>query len=249
MVSLQSQPHRGEVPRYIARMDSPSPSTARADRLKKARERAGHKSARAAALIHNWPESTYRAHEGATRNFGLEDAMRYAAAFEVNAAWIWNGEERLKPVGSKKILPNVTGRRDIVSYPTKRINVLGRAAGSATGELIMSGEIVDTVACPPGLEDVPDAYAVYVLGDSMEPRYFAGETVFVHPTKPYRKGHFVVVQVRADDDETPHGYVKQFVALTPTRLVLRQFSPDEEIEFERDRVISIHRIVGTADGG
>lgn len=50
-------------------------------RLKAARAAAGYRSARDAALQNEWPESTYRAHEGGTRTIGQDDAERYAARF------------------------------------------------------------------------------------------------------------------------------------------------------------------------
>jgi phage repressor protein C with HTH and peptisase S24 domain len=115
------------------------------------------------------------------------------------------------------------------------------------GEFVMNGQVVDTVECPPALDAVPDAYAVYVVGDSMEPRYYAGEIVYVHPNKPYKRGDFVVVQINVDGEEAPHGFIKQFVSLSPTTLTLCQFNPKKEIEFPRKKVVSIHRIVGVME--
>lgn len=215
----------------------------RRERLIRARERAGFDSARAAAVRHGWPESTYRAHESGMRNFGLEDAERYGAAFGVPGRWIWEGGP--EPHRELKHLPNVEPRRHIVTSPTRRLKVLGRAGASESGWLIMTSQTVDTVPCPPDLEDVPDAYAVFIVGDSMEPRFSAGEVVYVHPHRPYRRGHYVLVQIESANSH-PHGFVKQFVTLTPTTLCVRQLNPDEEIEFPRKHVVSIHRIVGSS---
>ena len=94
------------------------------------------------------------------------------------------------------------------------------------------------------LASVNNAYAVFVSGDSMEPRYLPGETVYVHPGKPVRKGHFVVVQIAGDtDDAPPRGFVKKFVGWIGSRLVLEQYNPPGEIEFDKADVISVHRIV------
>lgn len=51
------------------------------ERLQRARKAAGYRSAREAALENNWPESSYRTHEGGTRTIGLDDAERYARRF------------------------------------------------------------------------------------------------------------------------------------------------------------------------
>jgi hypothetical protein len=50
-------------------------------RLRNAREAAGYRSARDAALQNEWPESSYRAHENGTRTIGQDDAERYASRF------------------------------------------------------------------------------------------------------------------------------------------------------------------------
>lgn len=55
---------------------------AQGKRLRAFREAAGYRSARAAALDNDWPESTYRAHESGTRTIGQDDAERYANRFK-----------------------------------------------------------------------------------------------------------------------------------------------------------------------
>jgi phage repressor protein C with HTH and peptisase S24 domain len=230
-------------------MDANDPSFDRRRRLVDARKQAGFKSARAAAVVHRWPESTYRAHETGTRNFGLEEALKYGEAFEVDGNWIFNGRATAKRASgsSQSPLPNASLRREMIRGSNRRLHVLGSASGGALGEFVMNGQIVDTVECPPVLDAVPDAYAVYVVGDSMEPRYYAGELVYVHPNKPYKRGDFVVVQVNVDGEDAPHGFIKQFVSLSPTTLTLCQFNPKKEIEFLRKKVVSIHRIVGAME--
>jgi hypothetical protein len=52
-------------------------------RLRQCRLAAGFESARAAALAHQWPESTYSAHERGTRTIGQDDAEKYARRFSV----------------------------------------------------------------------------------------------------------------------------------------------------------------------
>lgn len=68
-------------------------------RLRKARESVGYRSARSAAIDNDWPESTYRSHEGGTRTIGQDDAETYAKRFRlrggsINACDILFGDER-----------------------------------------------------------------------------------------------------------------------------------------------------------
>lgn len=127
----------------------------------------------------------------------------------------------------------------------ERIKVLGQAVGGSDGRFLFNGETMAEIFAPSQLWGVRNAYAVYVSGDSMEPRYFAGETVYVNPHMPARQGDFVVVQVVEDAEELPSGYIKQFVSMTGDKLRLRQFNPAKDMTFDRARVMSVHKIVGS----
>lgn len=123
------------------------------------------------------------------------------------------------------------------------IPVYGHALGGRDGEFVLSGNQVSEVLAPPVLSHVPDAYAVYVVGESMEPRYFAGETVFVNPRLPISRGAFVVAQISKGGDDNPHAYVKRFLSQDARRLRLEQYNPKKTLEFAMSVVVAVHRIV------
>ena len=56
------------------------------------------------------------------------------------------------------------------------------------GWSLWNGDMIDIVPPPASLAGVPNAYAVYVVGASMEPRYYQGELVMIHPGKPVTAG-------------------------------------------------------------
>lgn len=58
------------------------------DRLRAARIKAKFKSASAAARRYGWVASTYSSHENGQTEVPTEDAIKYAKAFKVSAAWI-----------------------------------------------------------------------------------------------------------------------------------------------------------------
>jgi len=138
----------------------------------------------------------------------------------------------------------IIGPVDLIG-PGERIPVLGQAVGGSDGRFLFNGETMAEIFAPSQLWGVRNAYAVYVSGDSMEPRYFAGETIYVNPHMPARQGDFVVVQIIEDPEEPPTGYVKQFVSMTGDKLRLRQFNPAKDMTFDRARVMSVHKIVGS----
>ncbi len=133
------------------------------------------------------------------------------------------------------------------SLPRRRLPVYGLAAGGDDGRFILNGQRIADVLCPPALDAVPNAYAVYIHGTSMEPRYYAGETAWVHPHLPVRSGDFVIVQIAGGEDEPPVGFVKRFVSMNAREIVLEQFNPpeghDRLMRFPADRVQSVHKIL------
>lgn len=60
----------------------------RAERLRKARERAGFESAAEATRRFGWSEPAYRHHENGTRSYGPDAAKKYGRAFKVKAGWL-----------------------------------------------------------------------------------------------------------------------------------------------------------------
>lgn len=125
-----------------------------------------------------------------------------------------------------------------------RIPVRGQAMGGKDGALIFNvDQNLGDVLAPPALVDVPDAYAVYVIGDSMLERFRHGEVVFVHPYMPVRKDDDCVVQISGAEGDPAMGYVKRFVSLDDNRLKLLQLNPRKILVFPKKRVMAVHRIV------
>ena len=93
-----------------------------------------------------------------------------------------------------------------------------------------------------------NAYAVYVVGSSMEPRYYPGELVLVHPGKPVTVGAFVLVQRKPKHDgDPPLAVIKRLVKRTATSITLEQFNPARSFDIRNDDIVSIHRVVGSGE--
>lgn len=149
--------------------------------------------------------------------------------------------------GSPLIRASGRGGFEVVRHASsyKKIPVMGRVAGSPVGDgHLIIGDAVDRTDCPPWLEDAQDAYALFVVGESMIPRFYPGELIYVHPNRQPRRDDFVVAQIRQPGGGDVFGYVKQFVRMDGKSLVLRQFYPKiEELEFPADSVDAIHKII------
>jgi phage repressor protein C with HTH and peptisase S24 domain len=127
------------------------------------------------------------------------------------------------------------------------IPVYGTAEGGADGVVDWNGEVIELVPRPPFLADVKDAYALYVVGESMVPRYNPGELIYVHPKRPVSPGGYGVFQIRVEGHTAPRALIKQLVRRTSHTIVLAQFNPKKELEIKASSLIAMHRIVGSGE--
>jgi hypothetical protein len=95
--------------------------------LKIARQLAGFKSARAAALAYSWPESAYAAHEAGTRWPSAEQMARYMETFAVDPA-------RLRQAESFGVPPAVAKTQE-KRRRARRLVLARQLAGFATAKL------------------------------------------------------------------------------------------------------------------
>jgi len=141
--------------------------------------------------------------------------------------------------------PTMPGRTEM----PRDVPVYGTVAGAVTGAMQLDHEnIVDHVRRPPGIAGAKDVYGLYVVGDSMEPRYFEGDLIYVHPGRPVRVGDFVVVQTQSHDHEPPQAYVKRLLRRSSKSVVLGWLNPvDVKTEIPLKFIVSIHRVLTTND--
>lgn len=112
----------------------------------------------------------------------------------------------------------------------------------------MNGDVVDYVRRPPKLFGRRDVFSVYVQGTSMEPRFFSGELLYLEMNRPPHNGDFVVIELKpTEDDPTRAAYLKRLVGVTPTKIKLHQYKPDEQIEIDRRKVLRMFRVMTTMD--
>jgi phage repressor protein C with HTH and peptisase S24 domain len=150
-------------------------------------------------------------------------------------------------MANRRIPPGVAANIRAINYAAmQRTPILGRASAGEPERLAMMHTEYDTIPTPPELAGVEGAYAVYVYGDSVSPRFNAGDLLLVHPHKPVQRGDFCVVQIGSGDDYC--GYVKRFVSMDADRLVLHQLNPESDISFPVSDVSAVHKVVGARFG-
>jgi phage repressor protein C with HTH and peptisase S24 domain len=131
-----------------------------------------------------------------------------------------------------------------------RVPLRGLAMGGKDGALVFStSDDMGDVLAPPILFNVPNAYAVYVVGDSMLERFKDGWVVYVHPHRRVVKGDDCVIQLETREGGDRTGFIKEFVSRDDKFLKVRQLNPVKLIKFRNDQVVSVHKIVMSGPAG
>lgn len=124
------------------------------------------------------------------------------------------------------------------------VPVMGTAAGShLKGAFQLSTDPVDWVRRPQALFNAKDVYALFVEGNSMEPQYFPGDLIFVHPHRPPRVGDPVIVQSRNGSEDMMEATIGILHKRTAETLIIRKHNPAAEVILKRVHIVSTHKVL------
>ncbi|MDP9195192.1 MAG: hypothetical protein M3O22_00210 [Pseudomonadota bacterium] len=122
--------------------------------------------------------------------------------------------------------------------------VCGTAMGGSEGDFRFNGEIIEYIGRPPGLATVKDAFAVYVVGDSMIPAYRPGDIIYVTPGRAPIQGDDVIIELKGSvGGELGGCFLKQFVRKTDGRVSCKQHNPSKDVHFELGQIKAVHRVM------
>ncbi len=126
--------------------------------------------------------------------------------------------------------------------PGKSASMPVRAAarGGVDQEMFLEDGPIDWIVRPDYLKNARDPYAMYVVGESMMPRFRPAQLLHVNPHKPPAPGAGVVVVKR-----NKAVLVKEFVRRGPEAVVLREYNPaDREFAVPLEELDTLHTVVG-----
>lgn len=202
-------------------------------------ERAGASQADLARHLRLAPSAVSRMLKGERQMKQLE-TVQIAAFLGVSPEEVLHHavEAAVQPPSAE--MPRPSRGRPPSASSGDRIPIRGSGRGGTAQEMFLDDGLGYT-ARPANLNGVREAYAIYMVGDSMEPRYEQGWLLHINPFKPPKRGRDVVVL-----KENNAVLIKQFVGWEGNNLVLRQFNPPEMLRIPRDEVRECHLIVGAA---
>jgi hypothetical protein len=122
--------------------------------------------------------------------------------------------------------------------------VAGSVRGDGDGFVFNTTAPTEFVERPANLRGVFNAFALYMDGDSMEPRYYAGELLYVNPNRPPTRHCFVAVELM-----NGHGLIRQFLRRSESDLVLHQLNPAKDLHVRTAEVKRVCRITGAVEAG
>jgi len=124
----------------------------------------------------------------------------------------------------------------------KDLPIHGRAQGGEEGNLVLEESPIDWTYRPADLQGVHGAFAVFLTGNSMVPKYKNQDLAYIHPHQAPRRGRFVLIET------TEHGgFIKQFEGWDGDTLVVRQFNPLKKLQFQRSEIRSLMVVIGSLD--
>ena len=211
--------------------------------------RAGASQADLARHLRLAPSAISRMLKG-DRQIKLLEAAQIAAFLELSPEEVMRragGDGRQGPPAepARRGRPRGSGSGMLTaSRGPEPIPIRSAARGGVDQAMFLQDGPIGYTPRPANLDGVRGAYAIYMVGDSMEPRYEQGWLLHVNPFKPATRGRDVVVY-----KQNQAVLIKQFVGWERDTLLLRQLNPAEEIRVPREEVLECHLVVGVDQEG
>lgn len=132
-----------------------------------------------------------------------------------------------------------------VAERDRLIPVRSAARGGNEQEMFLEDGPIDHRPCPGFVAHVRDAYAIYVIGDSMVPMYRPGQLLYINPHKPPTPGRGIVVTKTSSAV-----MIKELVRQTSFGLVVREYQPKaREFTIAQSEIRHAHAVVGAEEPG
>lgn len=158
---------------------------------------------------------------------------------------IQNERQKLQKNLSARVA-EIAENKEIYVRVLQHVPVMGIvfAGPSHSGEFYFNGEVADYVERPKGLMYARNAYCVYVVTDSMYPKFEPNELIYVNPDRPAVPNDYVVIEMRPQiDGQAGPGYLKRLVRRGSQAVTVEQFNPASTFELETEEIKAIHRVV------
>ncbi|MRI56389.1 LexA family transcriptional regulator [Methylobacterium sp. DB1607] len=127
----------------------------------------------------------------------------------------------------------------------RNVPVYGTGSGGDGGDFTLNGQIIDHAPRPPGIANRRDVYVVYLVGDSVSPKYEDGDPIYIDPHRRPQPRDYVFVELRGEHEgEAGQAFVKRLVRRGGGKLFLEQHRPEKQLEpIDETDVVRVHRVI------
>lgn len=141
--------------------------------------------------------------------------------------------------------PPVEGSRPLPKFFSRdhTMPVYASAEGSQhTGSLVIDSSPFEFLPRPYILENVPEAFAVLIEGDSMFPAYEPGDKVWVNPKLGYRRDMDGIFYANVPGEG--RAMIKRLKGWSASEWRVEQWNPNEQFSISRSDYDTVYRVVG-----
>ena len=189
-----------------------------------------------------------------TDSISISDAFKLAGVFEGKGSPPIKREEVMAVVDlPSEIIPNrepapryMDIKRDVPVYGTAMGTFREADEGEEIEQTFLDYETIDFFERPPGYAGKL-IYGFYIAGQSMEPRWDAGDPGYADPKRPPQIGDDVVVYLVRPDGNDGDGLeavlIKRLIKQSASFIELEQFNPPMTFTVERKKVKAMHRVI------
>lgn len=127
----------------------------------------------------------------------------------------------------------------------RNVPIYGTGSGGDGGDFTLNGQIIDHAPRPPGIVNRKDVYVVYLVGDSVSPKYEDGDPLYIDPHRRPQPRDYVFVELHGKHEGEPgQAFVKRLVRRGGGRLYLEQHNPPGALEpISEADVMRVHRVI------
>lgn len=165
-------------------------------RLKQARELKHITLEEAGRKVDVHKSTVLRWENGETEKIKLPIIETLASYYNVNPVWLMGYDAPMKITDNDNIFQKI-GAIPLSDIETVKIPILGTVKGGY--DYLAQENIIDYIALKIDGSDKENYYALYVVGNSMEPLFDDGDIVIVHKQDDFENGENCVVLINGDE--------------------------------------------------
>lgn len=134
------------------------------------------------------------------------------------------------------------GRRGLSDVPAQRLAPEPQMVpvySYADGTRLSSATVVDWALRHPAQFGIVNAFAIYASSTAMEPRYYQGELVYLHPGRVTEVNRDCVVELKSGEV-----LLGRCLQQAPDKIRIAQFNPAQEKDIPRREIQALYPVIG-----